>query len=468
MDEIIKAKEKAENFIKKILEQSWKITYDKSFEDYDSSIEIDDWCLRFEGYSYLGNRHESNKKAFAIELQELWDKWINLSKKRELGTKKIFWPIREDYKDDVELTGQLDRYIGNEIENHISMFRIKEILKLGGYDSYFMGAKRRIEEILLNLNSLLWLDEQRIFWQIVRSPYLETEFSDHLKISFRIITESKPFRGLFGYRNIKVSDYMDFYGMALFFLSISDFDNKKFELAKKVSQILIKYQSENGSFNNNILTSCLIIASINITQADPSDSVCEKAINWILTKQDEEGFWYFLHGWSISWKILSTVIVLETIDLITDDKPMPIWAEKAKPSDILQRHPRIQIDKPLSAPEGINWSDVSIKFIGKDSVEIRAGVPLGVKNFIELGFKDRRTSSNPDQIWETLKLLAKNDGEIAWKDTDANVKLKPYIKDIRKRLKSLFNIDDDPFHSYRKVKTYRTKFKIWAREGALD
>jgi hypothetical protein len=158
-----------------------------------------------------------------------------------------------------------------------------------------------------------------------------------------------------------------------------------------------------------------------------------------------------------------TAFVLETLDLITNDKPIPIWYDTtifARPSI----KGAANLSGALAVPEGINWGDVSIIFISDESVEIRAREPLGVKNFIELGFKDKR-SNKPNLQWVLLKAIAQVDGKLSWKNTEElPVSWKPHIKMLRKRLRRLFRIEEDPLFPYKRGEGYRTKFKIMHRE----
>ena len=133
------------------------------------------------------------------------------------------------------------------------------------------------------------------------------------------------------------------------------------------------------------------------------------------------------------------------------------------PSAIKKREPHI---RPFPIPPGITWPDISIRFVSDKTVQVRAGSVTEVRNFIEMGFEDKRTH-NPDLAWWTLKLFGKYQGEISWADEGINTqmrnKLKSRVKDIRKRLKFLFGLEDEPFDSYRRVKAYRVKFSILVR-----
>jgi hypothetical protein len=127
----------------------------------------------------------------------------------------------------------------------------------------------------------------------------------------------------------------------------------------------------------------------------------------------------------------------------------------------------------LDIPYGIDWAKIIIRFIDPEEVEIIAGgKSLGAKNFEVLGFRDRRKKGQPDKLWNILTKLAQRTGEIGYDeelDRKEKINLKKDISLLRKRLKALFGLDEDPFHPYdRKSKSYRAKFLISARENAEE
>ena len=504
MKNLEKAKERAENYLYRIIEQNWDSFVKNGIPVLIKSVgrpprtirikmepvdhfELMNWPLRFEAYSYLGNKYRKKIRNFAIELRELWNEWIELSKKGLFGSKEIFWSTENEALNTINLDRKKTRFPGSQIESHISMFRAKEILEIGGleiggYEPYFNKAKKRIRDALTSKPGLS-LSGPLIesFESFVRSPLLKSKISDYLRAIARKLSEDEelvfdPFLTAYDYAKIA------------FLLCFGNFGSDLFNSAKRVMLDLIDEQAKNGSFKNNLNTTCLCASAIHYMKLDPSNSICSKAIDYILKEQNKEGYWDFFSArfsligyrrYSTDWNVLSTVIVLETLDLITNDKPLPIWALEAEPEDIsrLHKHPRIQIDKPLSAPGGINWSDVSIWFISPERVEVRAGIPLGVVNFIRMGFKDGRIKKpdlyKPDLSWAALRTFAKLNEEISWKDKGVEEKvrnsLKSCVKVIRKRLQFLFGIQSDPFHPYdRGERSYRTRFKISSREDNQD
>ena len=122
--------------------------------------------------------------------------------------------------------------------------------------------------------------------------------------------------------------------------------------------------------------------------------------------------------------------------------------------------------EPLDVPQGSAWGDVVIRFLDGELLDIRVGRrALGAKKFTVLGFENKR-SKKPDNIWETLRLLGDNGGEISWENTGraerTSVTLQKNISVLRRRLKTLFGISEDPFFPYTRSRSYRAKFAVSA------
>jgi len=110
---------------------------------------------------------------------------------------------------------------------------------------------------------------------------------------------------------------------------------------------------------------------------------------------------------------------------------------------------------------GLAWSEVTIEFISDDEIRIRARDQLKTYHYAQIGFWNEKTG-NPIKLWEFLLLLAL-DEEISWDtniSSDMSTHAKSYVYQLRKRLKEIMRIDDDPFADYRKVKAYRPRFTL--------
>ena len=119
--------------------------------------------------------------------------------------------------------------------------------------------------------------------------------------------------------------------------------------------------------------------------------------------------------------------------------------------------------KPISAPAGTKWSDVKIRFTSDFQVQIYVGENAEVRNYIEMGFEDRRKKEVPDSAWAVFRKLAEKRGVIA-SESEAGVdkwtKVEKAVQSIRKRLRLLFQIPSDPFERFRDVHCYKTRFSV--------
>ena len=113
--------------------------------------------------------------------------------------------------------------------------------------------------------------------------------------------------------------------------------------------------------------------------------------------------------------------------------------------------------------EGLKWEEIHITFESEYLIKIIARNKSKRMSFSQLTFSDKRRDNMPNSLWKTLKILATFHGEISFKskvDEKAKKPLKKMISNLRKKLKSIFNIDDDPFYDYKISKAYRTKFAL--------
>ena len=116
----------------------------------------------------------------------------------------------------------------------------------------------------------------------------------------------------------------------------------------------------------------------------------------------------------------------------------------------------------LDIPQYATWDSVIIRFISRDSVDIRAGGrPIGVMDYKDLGFDDKKTG-NSDLLWGLLKYLASVNGELSNDalDEKEGARFKKNIARLRARLKLGFKIEDDPFYPYYGSESFRTRFII--------
>lgn len=469
--ELKKAKTRALIFLLKIIDEKFKDYWTAFEKQKEEKYKIIDWPLRFEAYSYIANQDEQRISDYAIEIRDIWKTWIELNNKDLIcGQKDIFWPSVYEYISDIDPNGNADRFPGNEIENCVSMYRVKETLGLGGFDQYLDKGKVNLKNMLLKERYYSQYDDNRITWQIIRSPMLSAELKDYLNAWFLKMKERREIKELLNGKINDVFGLTQFSSMVLFFITFSGLE-KTLELSKMISSKILNLQERNGSFSNDVLTTCLCASSFYVNESDPSNSVCKKASDYILMEQNKNGSWDFLFGESKTFNVLSTVVALETLDLLSEEKSLPIWARNIsseRTAVTVMKQKKIQPIAPIKLTQSIQWNDLTIRFLSKEAVHIQAKGHSEGKDFIEMGFVDRRKREkerSPDLSWQILLEIANRHGEISVNDSELlpNIKrnLKSYIHFIRTRLKTFFGIGEDPFKRYnRKTKSWKTKFII--------
>jgi len=143
------------------------------------------------------------------------------------------------------------------------------------------------------------------------------------------------------------------------------------------------------------------------------------------------------------------------------------WANANKHKPKFLFHGKDEINTSTSTklhfPLDTKWEDMTWIFISDELVRVEAKGVSKKYLYSDLGFTDKRKGDSPDTRWAILRLFAERNGEITWKsgiDNKEKNRMTAAVRDIRKRLKDFFNIDDDPFHNYRKTSSYKTKFTI--------
>jgi hypothetical protein len=477
--EIKAAVKRAEKFLSKVTKVRWESAVKKE----KGKLTLEgwyEWPLRFEAQSYLCEKNDNLKHVFAHKIRNLWRTWIRMKDNGPLKYSKVFWPAAENYCIPISHE-EAEWEPAYEIESHLAMFRAREIFSLDGFEKYFNEVKRRLQFLISEDDVLNNNDKNRIIWQLARSPLLRKQLKDNLKVlANRIIDENFLEKSRdwendaieARRRGVIISSGSCINTIFLFILS--DLGDEYYYLAKKMLEDYINTQEENGSFNENILTTCLCIASLKLTGLDPQGIIIEDAMKWLISKQKKDGSWEY---WRISVfakpieaDIFATVFVLEVLDLVLMDRGIPFWVGPSlkKKYYTEKRGKNIQPFLPFDTPEGINWHDVTITFLSEHGVHIRAGSVSEGKDFIQMGFVDRRGKTQeriPDMSWLALREIAKNQGEISVTNRELPPRirknLKTYIYNIRKQLIALFGINEDPFKQYnRNTKSWRAKFSI--------
>ena len=118
------------------------------------------------------------------------------------------------------------------------------------------------------------------------------------------------------------------------------------------------------------------------------------------------------------------------------------------------------------SPSGLKWDGVNIIVVSDDSLKIEAGGHRETYTYAELGLADKRKVDAATQLWTLIKVLANYQGRIPTKNNlpiNISKQLPKHISRLRKVLKDVMQIEDDPFDPYQKGKEYHTRFSI--RDG---
>lgn len=132
---------------------------------------------------------------------------------------------------------------------------------------------------------------------------------------------------------------------------------------------------------------------------------------------------------------------------------------------------------PIKLPPNTKWGQIVMQFIDNENIKITA--PDNFKytsNYVEMGFKDKRRLC-PNTQWRFLQFLSLRKGCLSWKslveernaikkeDIEKLInqakKRKQFLKD---KLIEYFQINEDPFHDYRKINAYEVKFHLFPQE----
>ncbi len=132
----------------------------------------------------------------------------------------------------------------------------------------------------------------------------------------------------------------------------------------------------------------------------------------------------------------------------------------------------------IKVPIDTKWSDINIKWINGNDVEITLKNDRSFKkvlDFKELGFYDKKRKK-PNMNWEILTTLAKYDGQMSWDALGGSSEKEKYkrinafqkrISDLSKILKNIFLINDSPFNTFSGDKKYYIKINL-EPEGSKD
>jgi len=110
-------------------------------------------------------------------------------------------------------------------------------------------------------------------------------------------------------------------------------------------------------------------------------------------------------------------------------------------------------------PPGTRWEDIVMEFRAEEVINVRC---KGVTRRVEPEHLDMKNRKNgrPTNQWVLLQLFARRGGLITWKDPEANVRIRQQKRQLSRKLKAFFGIEDDPVVWDRDERGYRTRFTV--------
>jgi hypothetical protein len=123
----------------------------------------------------------------------------------------------------------------------------------------------------------------------------------------------------------------------------------------------------------------------------------------------------------------------------------------------------------FTSMDGLTWAEITITFIGTESVRIRARGRNETFTFEAMGFKRRTTHmAKPNECWKTfLHLAIVSTFDKTWNDIPRTHDLKKRISRLRDQLKRFFGIADDPI-AFKKCAGYQPAFNLMAEEHVIQ
>jgi hypothetical protein len=122
---------------------------------------------------------------------------------------------------------------------------------------------------------------------------------------------------------------------------------------------------------------------------------------------------------------------------------------------------------PYKLPANVSWGDIIIKFLDGHNIQIVAGKQVYKANYKEMGLDDSR-QLKPNLQWALLKALSENNGGVSWKEGNAKNNVKKQKQLLSTKLKNYFNIESEPFYSYKKQLGYQIKITLVPESGSIN
>jgi hypothetical protein len=115
----------------------------------------------------------------------------------------------------------------------------------------------------------------------------------------------------------------------------------------------------------------------------------------------------------------------------------------------------------FAVPTGTRWEKVVIRIVDDEHAELQVGTHKETRHFAELGMRDaRRRDQEPNAAWAMLLILARHHGELRWGDQGASDNARSHMKILRRHLRELFGLTDDPIDDYKHRRCWQTRFTL--------
>lgn len=147
------------------------------------------------------------------------------------------------------------------------------------------------------------------------------------------------------------------------------------------------------------------------------------------------------------------------VTALLSDKAMPFEKKVERmPSEIIQ-----EAQSPIfSTPEGTTWEEVTFRIGDDNRLTIQVGGETSTYTHKTAGFFNQR-NGEPDVAWNLLVVLAQNDNHLTRRTTATQVEVNAFkqrVSKLRRLLKRLMGMEDDPFHKYQSIKAYKLKANL--------
>ncbi|MFW6173289.1 MAG: hypothetical protein ACOC5T_06040 [Elusimicrobiota bacterium] len=424
--------------------------------------------LRFEAFSYLAYRYDNLVSEYSDYIRSLWVKWIGIDKAKKKDNGSVFWPSKDEVATTEFGDPVFESYMGLDILNDIAMFRAKNILNITGLDDYFDYRSLSLSFQHLNLPDFTKTQP----WQFARVPHIY-EYLDELDKYLNLLTlnyfDSEIFENKLNELNEEGKEKITRLIKSIFFrLAVKPdiiFSGDEGKLILK----LLPYQKDNGSFFDDIFTTSLFLNSVQLLKLDPNNTIKNSGLNWLISNQNKNGSWSVSED--INLNVVSTAFVLESLDYLTNDAPLPIWAPgtKIKTQEKTEEKPYV---RKIPVSKDTTWDEISIHFTSQTEVEIKVRDASQKRNYMNMGFfdqrkKDRETEDSFDFQWGLLRIFAQekdNIYKIGSFSEKQRTNLRKKIQRLNKTLMDFFAKKDKRPIDTIKAYTYQTKFGISSEE----